>query len=72
MAVALARNTLPQNPRWKDLTVVKEKQAAEMAADLCAEYHLSAPENESMRMAWEHLMALATESSERKVTQSAS
>ncbi|MGR3564662.1 MAG: tyrosine-type recombinase/integrase [Heliomarina sp.] len=67
LAIALVRNELPKNPRWKNLQVVTEAQAAEMAADLCGEFHLSPPEEQTMQMAWEHLMALASDSSEAKL-----
>ncbi|WP_306131192.1 tyrosine-type recombinase/integrase [Roseivivax marinus] len=66
VAVILKNAVMPAQPAWRDARVLSASVAAEAVADTIGRYLIMLPENDDLRMALEHFLAMAACTSDYK------
>ncbi len=67
-AIAIAGAEMPARPKWRNLKTLDWANAPNAVADVLSEYNIIPNENEEARLAFEHVLALSTATSESKLS----
>lgn len=67
-AIAIAGAEMPARPNWRNLKTLDWANAPNAVADVLSEYNIIPNENEEARLAFEHVLALSTATSESKLS----